>query len=102
MSESDRIYSRSADVVFRKILDEHILVPVRGQLADMQRVFALNPVAVCLWEALDQPRPLAALVARVVQTFAVDEPTAKADVERFIGELQQAGLVVDSPPARKG
>lgn len=41
----DKVYRHSGDVVNRQILGDTLLVPVRGKLADLQRIFALNPVA---------------------------------------------------------
>ena len=42
----DTIYQHSPDVVARQILGETLLVPIRGELADLQRIFALNPAGI--------------------------------------------------------
>jgi hypothetical protein len=102
MTVPQTTYRRSANVVFRHILDEHILVPVRGELADMQKVFALNPVGAAIWEALDSPRTQSELVEQVVQRFAVAESAAQADVTAFIAELQREGLIDVISSARNG
>ena len=41
-----RIYIREKDIISRDIAGETILVPIRGNLADMQCVFTLNPVGI--------------------------------------------------------
>lgn len=93
MGGAPQTYRRSGDVVFRKILDEHMLVPVRGKVADMQRVFALNPVGAAIWEALDGARDVAAIAEHIAHLFTVEHSAAMADVERFLGELRREGLI---------
>lgn len=91
------LYRRSPHVIVRRILDEDLLVPIRGELADMQKVFALNPVGAHVWAALEQARSTSELVAGVTDVFAVDPSTAEADVSAFLHALLQAGLVTDAP-----
>lgn len=86
-------YRRSPHVVARRILDEELLVPIRGALADMQRVFALNSVGAHIWQVLEHPHTEAEIAAALVDRFAVEEPTAMADTEVFIRVLLEAGLV---------
>lgn len=83
------------DVVSRQVAGESLLIPVKGRLADMQRIFALNPVAEHIWRQMDGSGDLDSVVRSVVSVFAVDEVRARQDVERFVGQLIQAGLVLD-------
>jgi len=85
---------KSDQVVYRKIADEMLLVPIRGKLADMQRIFALTPVAEFIWGQLDGQQPLTAIRDAILAEFDVQPPQADADLLEFIGELQQAGLIV--------
>ncbi len=89
-------YIRNRDVVFRKIAGELFLVPIRGKLADMERIFALTPVAEFIWEMLDGQRSLDEVRAAVVDNFDVDTEQAGSDIMEFIGELLEAGLVVEA------
>jgi Coenzyme PQQ synthesis protein D (PqqD) len=64
--------------------------------------FTLNPVATVVWQAADGVTPLSDIVAdHVCAEFEVDAETAHRDVERFVEELSQHGilLVSESPIA---
>ena len=55
----ERIFQPNKDIVARRILDEMILVPIRGKHADMQRVLALNELGEFIWEQMDDQQNLA-------------------------------------------
>ncbi len=88
-----RIYRVKGEVVARRLAGEELLVPVRGRLADLQRIFALDPVAAHIWKHVDGKQDGEAILKSVVETFEVDESTARVDLERFLGQLAEAGLV---------
>ena len=89
-----KIFKKDERVVGRKIADEKLLVPIRGKLADMQRIFALNPVAEYIWEQLDGEKRLAEIREELLEEFAVERKQAEADMLEFIDELQQAELIM--------
>lgn len=89
-----KIFKKDERVVGRKIADEKLLVPIRGKLADMQRIFALNPVAEYIWEQLDGEKSLAEIREELLEEFAVERKQAEADMLEFIDELQQAELIM--------
>jgi hypothetical protein len=95
-TESDatkKIFTRRDQVVFREIAGEFLLVPIRGDIADMQRIFALNRVAAQIWEQLDGNRTLDELREEVVARFDVGADEAEKDLRRFIEALLEAGLI---------
>jgi hypothetical protein len=92
MAVSER-YRRNNDVVSRQVLDERLLVPIRGQLADLQQVFMLNPVAETIWQQLDGAHDVAAIRDVVVAEFEVEPEQAEADVAEFVAHLREAGLI---------
>lgn len=59
----------------------------------------LNPVGTLIWEAADGRTALAAIVARVCDTFEVDAATAARDAAAFVEQLSRRGLltVLDAP-----
>ena len=93
----DPVYRRSPDVKDRQVLGETLLVPVRGELADLQRIFALNPAAEYIWSQLDGARDLAAVRDGLVARFEVEPAQAEADLGEFIAQLSAAGLIVEDP-----
>jgi len=86
-------YRRAEEVVARKIVGELILVPIRGRLADLQRVFSLNELGEFVWQLLDGSRNVHAVVAAVEKEYEVSHAQAEADVVEFLGQLVEAGLV---------
>jgi len=91
------VYRRKADIVSRQVLGEALLVPIRGELADLQRIFALNPVAQHIWEQFDGEHDLAALRDGIVARFEVEPAQAEADLTDFIEQLAAAGLIAEVP-----
>ena len=84
---------RSENIVTRQIAGETLLVPIRGDLAGIQRIFALDEVSSFVWEQLDGAHDLDALAAQVCAAFDVTPEQAGEDIAQFIAELNEAGLV---------
>jgi len=86
-------YSQRQDLLARNIAGETLVVPIRGRLADMQNIYALNPVAAHIWTKLDKTCSLDDLVQSVRTEFDVADEEARADIEAFLSELSNAGLI---------
>ena len=89
----DEVYQRRSELVTRQVAGETLVVPVSGQLADLQRIFALDRVSAFIWERLDGCHTLAAIREAVVASFQVTPETARRDLEEFVGEIRTAGLI---------
>jgi len=87
-------FTRTKDVVHRSVAGEHILVPIRGNVADMQQLYALDAVAECVWNNLDGERGVDEIAGLVVEKFDVGEETAKKDVSLFVDDLLKHELIV--------
>ena len=87
------IWRRAGRLASRRIAGETILVPIRGDAAQLDSVFTLNPVAATIWNALARPADEESLAARVVAEFEVDAPAARNDVRSFLRALAEEGLV---------
>ena len=90
------IFRKLGEIVARDIAGETILVPVRGNLADMQRIFSLSPVAAFLWEQIDGRQDLEVILSKVIEDFEVEREDATSDLLEFIEELVTAGLVEEA------
>jgi len=88
-----KVYSKSDNIVCRRIMDETILVPIRGNLADMQRIYTLNPIGAFIWDRLDGKKKLAEARNDVLAQFDVDPEEAEADIIEFIKQVREAGLI---------
>ena len=81
------------DLLTRQIAGETIIVPIRGKLADMQNIFAINVVAEFIWERMDGQKTLDQIAGEVAAHFEVDDNQARSDVVEFMTELSEAGLI---------
>ncbi len=88
-------YIQSENIVTRQVAGETLLVPIRGDLAGIQRIFALDEVSRFIWERLDGVRDVAALAAEVCAAFEVGAGQAIEDIGQFVGELKAAGLATE-------
>ena len=88
-----RKLKRKPSVVSRHIAGEELLVPIRGRLADMQRLFTTNEVGAFVWEQLARAQTEEQLVEAVVARFVVGLAQAQADVREFIEHLLAADLI---------
>jgi len=90
------IFRKREEIVARDIAGERILVPVRGKLADMQRIFSLSPVAAFLWDQIDGRQDLQTIFAKVIEDYEVGQEDAAEDLREFITELLEAGLIEEA------
>ena len=90
------MYFKKEDVVTRQIAGETLLVPIYGDLANMERIFALDEVAAFIWEQLDGKKSLKDILDGVLDAFDVKKEQAETDIFEFIDELLKADLVVQS------
>lgn len=90
---TEKRYQRNEDFIFRKIVEEIILVPIKQNVAEMEAVFTLNEVGAFLWEQLGQPRSLSELHNAVLNEFEADSASVLEDIEAFLKEAEAFGAV---------
>ena len=90
-----RVYKKRDEIVHRKIAEETILVPLRGELVDMQKIFSLNSVADYIWEHLDGKQDLLAICKQIEALFDSKPEQVQIDVVDFITELLEANLIAE-------
>jgi hypothetical protein len=86
-------YERNPDFIYRKVVDEFILVPIHQDVADMDSIYTLNGVGAFVWEHLDQPRTQADLQAAMLEEYAADPEVIIKDLEHFLGEMTSIGAL---------
>jgi hypothetical protein len=89
----DKVFEKNADIVSRKIAGELFLVPVKGKLGDMQQLYTLNAVAEYIWQELGAQKSLKDILDGIVEEFNVTKKEADSDLQGFISELLEAGLI---------
>jgi hypothetical protein len=86
-------FVRSSKVVSRKIAGETLVVPVRGGVGDLDSIFSFNPLGSELWSLLQTRTSLEEMAEWVERSYEVTFEQALADIQAFMDELRQAGLV---------
>ena len=86
-------YERDSDFVYRRIVDEVVLLPIRHNFGDLESIFTLNEVGARIWDLLDGRRTLVEVTDIVVTEFDVTAAAAAADLEDFVRELEGVGAV---------
>jgi len=93
-SERTRVYKKNEHIVDREIAGEMLLVPVRGKLADMERIYSLNSVAAFVWQHLDGAKDLEAICQEILASYEVEGDQARKDLHELIDDLREADLIV--------
>ena len=95
MGDMSRYVDRGAEgksFVTRRIAGETIIVPVTGDIADLNSVFTLNEVGSFIWELVDGRRSAQAIAEAVSAEFDVDMKRAGTDVDELLTALEAKGL----------
>ena len=78
-------YRRNENVILRSIAGETLLVPVCGNLVDLQNIYVLEGIGEFLWNLVDD-RSLDLLRDAVTARFEIDAEQAGRDVREFIDD----------------
>ena len=89
-------YIRSQDFIFRKIVDETILVPIRQNVAELNCIYSLNEIGTMLWQLLREPQSPADLQAFILREFEVTADQASRDVQVFLDQLLSYGALQEA------
>ena len=84
----DKTYSKNPDVVFRKIADEFILVPIRQKAVDLKSVYTLNEAGAFIWEQIDGSKSASQIKDKLAEEFEVEASQAGSDVESLLSQLE--------------
>jgi hypothetical protein len=87
------VIRKRSEFISQNVCGEKILVPIGSQVIDMNGLITLNETAACIWELLAEDRTLDELAAAVAEEFDVFPERARVDVQTFIDEIAQMGLL---------
>ena len=85
----DRCYQKNPDLVFRKIADEVILVPIRQNVGDLESIYTLNKVAARIWELIDGKMKVKDIKSKIVDEFEISYEEAEKDLIEFLQKLEK-------------
>lgn len=96
MNRLDKRFIKDPNMVSRQIDDEVILVPIRRNVADLESIYTLNPVAARIWELIDDKRQVENIKEVILQEYEVDEEKAEKDLLEFLSQLEEIKVVATS------
>ena len=84
---------RSSSVVSRVVADEAIVVPIRRGAADMDSIFTFNETGTQLWAMVEESQSASRMAAHLQSEYGLTAQEAAADVQQFLADLGDAGLI---------
>lgn len=87
----DDVVARDEASLSATIDDEAVLLQ-----PDAGTYYGMNEVATLLWEALEEPATVAQLRSVLLSEFDVGRDVAERDLQAFLADLEDAGLVAVS------
>ena len=95
MEDLQKQYRKNENVIFRKVADEMILVPIKGNVADLSFVYSLTEVAAFIWEKIDGRRRLIDIKEMIMAEYDVHSDDAEKDLLELIGQLEEIGSIFE-------
>jgi hypothetical protein len=95
---STTCFAKKGEFVSRSIAGEEVVVPVRGQVGDLDSIYNLNEVGAFIWKLIDGRTSLRQIVDAVRAEFEVAPGDAEEDTLQFIAVLEEAGMIEPSGP----
>ena len=87
------VYRCRDNLVTREIVGETIIVPISGELADLQQVYSLNATGAFVWQHLDGSASLEIIHQAVTKHFKVRKKDAWEDLVELVADLARANLI---------
>ena len=81
--------------VVRQIAGETIAIPAGPAARELSGLLAMNPSGQEMFDLLQTDRTEAELVQFLLDTYEIDEATAKADVAEFVEILRSNGVLIE-------
>ena len=96
MADNSRtnVLRSSPNYIHRTIGGQHVLVSIGEGLADFRGYIQLNDSAAFLWEQLQEGRTKEELFQAFMDTYDVDEETARRDLDNCLDLLSSKKMIV--------
>ena len=91
----DKVYKKSDSIVFRKIADEFILVPIRQNVGDLESISTLNEVAARIWELIDGNMKVSEIKDKIIEEFEVTPQQAEKDLMEYLQQLEGIEAIIE-------
>nr|WP_321450773.1 PqqD family protein [uncultured Carboxylicivirga sp.] len=86
-------YKKVSGFVEKKLGNELVIVPVASEVAQMNKVFAINEVGLYILEQLNESKSEKEIIDLVCKEFDVNTTVAKNDIKDFLSEAISANII---------
>jgi len=91
----EKVFKKSGAIVFRKIGDECILVPIRQGVGDLESIYTLNETGARIWELVDGTAKGTEIRDRIIEEFDVTLEEAEEDLVHHLKELASIKAITE-------
>lgn len=81
--------------LLREVAGQKVVMPVGEAAEKFSGMIRLNDTGLFLWTKLEEETDEETLLAAMLAEYEIDEPTARADIHRFVEALRKAGILVE-------
>ena len=89
----ESVPQKSSNIVFRKIEDEYILVPMLASSAEVEHIFSLNKVGADVWERINGEKTAGEIVDELIREYEETQDRIKDDVLSFLSDIAEAKII---------
>jgi hypothetical protein len=93
MDIQNRYFIKEKDFVTREITGETIIVPIKGNVGDLDSIYTLNEVGTVIWGLIDGKKSLDQIIEAIYSAYEVTPEEATKDMVDFVSSLEEAGLI---------
>lgn len=79
--------------ILRQVLDIYAVIGVGSEAYMPNRIMSVNETGAFLWRMLENGAEKQELIDALLREYETDPQTAEKDVDAFLNELQDKGLV---------
>ena len=88
-------YSRNPDFIFRKVVNEMILVPIHQDVNEMDSIYSLNDVGAFIWEILSEPKSMMELKIALQEEYVASPERITKDLNNFFLTFMAFDAVIE-------
>lgn len=80
-------FSLKSKYVTREVDKELVLVPLTGDISQMNELFTMNATGRIIWENLSEKCTMNSLISKITENFDVSDEKAEEDIELFLAKM---------------
>lgn len=81
------VFMKNRNVVFRRIGDESLLIPVANEVGDLSNIYNLNEIGTRIWQYIDGERDVMEICRLITDEYDAPLDVVIDDAVEFINDL---------------